>query len=294
MTKSKFFSIVSVSLAVLCMAVASLPLARPAEAVVISNLEVVTVTDTSATIVWNTDIVADALIEYGAGGNMTDAVDDATLKTSHSLLLLGLKPGTQYTFKASSADADGEVAYAQDGSFKTTGTAGTGVTVPPATQTESPSAGLYAPVPVVVSPTPVPVATVPMYPTGTLANEKGTIYFLMARDMVKIPFTSMKAFTGLGYSLKNVVKMDLSSYRSSGSYFLNSSEQEHPWGSCLVYADGTVYYYAEEGMVGIPSMEIAQDLQCADKLVPMNMADNVVWEKNPNLPVMQLGDARKL
>jgi hypothetical protein len=46
------------------------------------------------------------------------------------------------------------------------------------------------------------------YPPGSLVNDKGTIYLIQACK--KIPFTNYKAFTALGYSLKNVVKGDLS------------------------------------------------------------------------------------
>ena len=31
-----------------------------------------------------------------------------------------------------------------------------------------------------------------------------------------------------------------------------------------------------------------------DKIVPMNKADDAIWAANPNLPVMEMGDARVL
>lgn len=326
MNKSKILSWLSAISAGFLIASSLVPFIKQAEAVVISNLQVTSVTNTSATISWNTDVPADSLVEFGVGGVYMDAVDETDLKTAHSLILLGLQPGTQYTYKASSAESSGEVAYAEEGMFTTTGSASAStpapssavtVTPPPSdeaiapspttsvleglpmsaieTPTASESAGLQIPA-ILESPSSSESGDfTPVNPTGTLAKEGGTIYFLMARDEVKVPFTSMKAFLGLGYNLKNVKQMDLSGYKLATGYFLSDPNQEHPWGSCLVWKDGTVYYHTTEGMAGVPSMEVAESIGCTqDKIVPMNASDDKIWEQNPNLPVMQVGDIREL
>lgn len=129
-------------------------------------------------------------------------------------------------------------------------------------------------------------------PTGTLALEKGTIFFLMGKDKTKVPFTSMTAFTGLGYTLKNVVKMDLSGYKSSGSYFLNSPSQAHPWGSWLLYKS-TIYYVHETGLIGVPTWDIFVANGGSPWLVlPLNAADDAAWAANPNLPPLIANDYR--
>ncbi len=325
MIKSKILSLLSAFLAAFVLGSSLLPFIKQAEAVVIQNLAVTSVTDTSATISWNTDVAADSLVEFGVGGVYMEAVDEVEMKTAHSLMLLGLQPGTAYTYKVSSAEESGEVAYADEGTFTTTGSSAQ-TTVAPTSLPEVNPAQQNPVVPPTTEPVTLPVENglqfpssndslqmpdtalqtitetetqaesfTPLYPTGTLAKEGSTIYFLMSRDMVKVPFTSMKAFKGLGYSLKNVKSLDLKDYTLSSSYFLSSDTQEHPWGSCLVWKDGTVYYHTKDGMAGIPSLEIAESIGCTiDKIVPMNSSDDKIWSANPNVPILQLDDVREL
>ncbi|MDH3707467.1 MAG: fibronectin type III domain-containing protein, partial [Acidimicrobiia bacterium] len=88
---------------------------------VISNVQVV-VGSGSATVTWDTDELADSLVEYGTamGGPYPSSESDATLVTQHSVLLTGLVPDTQYFFQVSSADAslnsatDGEYSFTTD------------------------------------------------------------------------------------------------------------------------------------------------------------------------------------
>ena len=91
------------------------------------------------------------------------------------------------------------------------------------------------------------------YPTGALINDGGTIYFISGK--IKVPFTNYAAFKGLGYSSKNVVKGDLSSYTPAQTYMIDSPEMEHPWGSWLVYK-GTVYYSTSDRLVGVPNSQV--------------------------------------
>jgi hypothetical protein len=72
---------------------------------VVSNLSVVANGDGTATITWDTDEVADAVVDFGASPTLLlDQVSDPTLQTSHSLLLTGLAPNTTYYYRASSQD----------------------------------------------------------------------------------------------------------------------------------------------------------------------------------------------
>lgn len=282
-----------------------------AEALVITSLSVGSITSNSATISWTTDVKGDGVVEYGANGTITDVQEVTELTTAHSVVLSGLTPATTYTYITSSADENGQVWYAAEGSFTTTSsTTNPPTTTPPPAVTPPPPAPVSPPPPAV---TPIPTTTPPVvtappvqtspvassldssYPTGTLVNENGTIYFLMKNDKVKIPFTSAEAFLGLGYKWSNVKNYDISGYRKATSYFISSPKQAHPWGSCLVWKDGTVFYSYSGGLAGIPSMQVAESIGCSqDKIVPLNDADDAVWLKNPKLPVMQMNDGRAM
>lgn len=128
------------------------------------------------------------------------------------------------------------------------------------------------------------------YDTGSLVNDKGTIYFIYTT--VKIPFTNFEAFKGLGYSLKNVVNGDLSNYTSAKSYFITSANEEHPWGSWLLH-NGTVYYSQENGLIPIPNWNIfLSNGGKANLIVKANAADLEVLNKNPGIALLSDKDSR--
>lgn len=166
------------------------------------------------------------------------------------------------------------------------GTLATTTTPPPPSQVPPPPA-----------PNPPPTTTGSVYPTGTVAKEANspTIYFLMGKDKVKIPFANAAAFTGLGYAFAQVKTLNLSAYRLPQTYFIDSANMAHPWGTLTVWKDGTVYLMTPDGTVGIPSMDVlrANGLSSVP-IVKMNHYDEMEWERNPNLPPMQVGDTRLL
>jgi hypothetical protein len=131
-----------------------------------------------------------------------------------------------------------------------------------------------------------------LYSIGSLVNNNGTIYFI-APGNKKIAFTSMQAFNGLGYSLRNVVKGDLTSYALSTGFFLSSSNQEHPWGSWLKNGS-TIYYSTEQGIIPVPAWEIFLNNGGQSKLiVPMSKAEQKLLGLKL-LPVMTINDGRIL
>jgi subtilisin family serine protease len=77
----------------------------------ISNVQVSTVSETTAVITWTTDKPGDSEIRYGttsaAWGSYGNTATDATLKTSHSITLSGLSQATDYYFRVGSTDAYG-------------------------------------------------------------------------------------------------------------------------------------------------------------------------------------------
>jgi len=97
---------------------------------IISEVKVFNITDSSATITWQTDRPATSHIEYGT----TDAYSSTTppddeLTTSHSVTLTGLKPSTTYYFEMKSQDASGNEATSEARTFTTISSAAASVEI---------------------------------------------------------------------------------------------------------------------------------------------------------------------
>ncbi len=87
---------------------------------VISNIQVINITETGATVTWTTNEPANSKVEYG----LTDAyelgeITAADFVASHSLPLAGLTGNTTYHFRVTSADSSGNAATSPDGTFTT-------------------------------------------------------------------------------------------------------------------------------------------------------------------------------
>ena len=84
---------------------------------IVYDVEVVHITDNTATIAWKTDVPASSQVQYGlteSYGQITPV--DATLSTSHLVILTGLTNHTLYHFRAVSANAVG-TGYSGDHTF---------------------------------------------------------------------------------------------------------------------------------------------------------------------------------
>ncbi len=86
---------------------------------VISNVAVVNVTDTTATVTWNTDEPATSVVDYGTTAAYGSQASDGTLVTAHSVQLTGLTASTLYHFQVGSADALANSATGTDVTFTT-------------------------------------------------------------------------------------------------------------------------------------------------------------------------------
>ncbi|MBI5529886.1 MAG: hypothetical protein HY918_00085 [Candidatus Doudnabacteria bacterium] len=87
---------------------------------VISGVTSSSITTASAAITWNTDEIADGLVEYGettSYGSSSGLVSNLT--SSHNISLTGLNPSTQYHYRVKSADASGNQAVSGDNTFTT-------------------------------------------------------------------------------------------------------------------------------------------------------------------------------
>jgi len=87
---------------------------------VISNVQAINITTTSATITWDTDEGATSIVDYG----LTDSYEIGSQSifefvTSHSIDLSGLTANTMYHFRVRSADSSGNSASSADYTFTT-------------------------------------------------------------------------------------------------------------------------------------------------------------------------------
>jgi hypothetical protein len=128
------------------------------------------------------------------------------------------------------------------------------------------------------------------YPTGTLVDDSGTVYFISGTT--KVPFANWQAFVGLGYQGKNIVAGDLTNYTLAQGFTISSANTTHPWGSWLIYK-GTVYYATQEGLIGVPSAAVFTS-NGGDwiYIVKANSYDVAALNANPNLPLLTLNDPR--
>lgn len=86
---------------------------------VISDIEVTSITTTSAVITWTTDEDADSTVSYGETSSYGSVAEDEELVTEHSVTLTGLTAGTEYHFQVLSTDASLNQAFSDDQTFET-------------------------------------------------------------------------------------------------------------------------------------------------------------------------------
>jgi len=86
-----------------------------ASVVVISGIETASVSTSTVTIVWNTDLPSDSQVEYGDSDNLGFSTTlSSTLATSHSVTITGLTPNTNYIFRVKSKPLGATVATVSD------------------------------------------------------------------------------------------------------------------------------------------------------------------------------------
>lgn len=85
----------------------------------ISNVSISQVTATSSVITWETNELADSLINYGLDKSYGILRDPRADKTEHMLLLEDLLPGSTYYFRITSSDVDGNQGISSDFNFVT-------------------------------------------------------------------------------------------------------------------------------------------------------------------------------
>ena len=92
----------------------------------INNLQIVDISDTEMTIIWETDEESDSAVNYGLQPNYGIARIPVADKTQHSITLTDLEPGRTYYFRVVSADEDGNQGISADYRISTGGDVQTG------------------------------------------------------------------------------------------------------------------------------------------------------------------------
>ncbi len=87
---------------------------------VISNVQAASITENSATILWETDELADSNVTYGFESTFTDSATTEGLQTTHRVTLNDLLSSTTYHYQVSSTDEAGNTAMSPNLTFSTT------------------------------------------------------------------------------------------------------------------------------------------------------------------------------
>jgi hypothetical protein len=88
---------------------------------ILSNVSVTNITLTSATVIWDTDEVADSLVKCGIESETYTVQDyDPTNVTAHSVNLIGLLSNTTYYFVVNSTNMNGNSSESEEYTFSTT------------------------------------------------------------------------------------------------------------------------------------------------------------------------------
>lgn len=114
-TRSRFYTLLSLGLACLVFFVVRTYAAE------ISDVVISKVTDSSATITWNTDVPTDATINFGLDSRVGIIRDPLFDKKEHSLTIDQLDPSTTYHFRVISADTSGNKSATAGFIFSTKG-----------------------------------------------------------------------------------------------------------------------------------------------------------------------------
>jgi GH25 family lysozyme M1 (1,4-beta-N-acetylmuramidase) len=94
-------------------------IATAAAAPVISNVSAGSLTDTSATITWDTDINSDSVVNYGLTTAYGTTSTGTALVVNHSRTLTGLSASTTYHYRVKSKNSAGQLATSGDFTFTT-------------------------------------------------------------------------------------------------------------------------------------------------------------------------------
>jgi hypothetical protein len=85
----------------------------------IFNIQIAGITESSATVIWETDEIANGLVYYGPTNNYGVSAEDPAFVLSHSILLQSLNSNKVYHIEIRSTDPSGNIASSGDYAFRT-------------------------------------------------------------------------------------------------------------------------------------------------------------------------------
>jgi len=91
---------------------------------VISNIQVSSIGQNTATVSWTTDVAANSRVDYGTSTAYGLTASDAAFTTSHSLVLTGLTAETLYNFQVTSTDGEARATSSTNQTFQTAAAGG--------------------------------------------------------------------------------------------------------------------------------------------------------------------------
>jgi hypothetical protein len=97
----------------------------------IANVRVEGITQTSATVLWETDELSDSFVEFGLSSSYGLSSADRTFTMHHSILMQGLSADKLYHFRVMSADSSGNTGVGTNQTFRTAKTPEQPDTEPP-------------------------------------------------------------------------------------------------------------------------------------------------------------------
>ncbi len=87
---------------------------------IISDLQIINIASSGATVTWNTNIAADSRAYWGLSSDvLTDSTWNGTMSANHSIMLTGLDPETTYNVQVASEDEDSNRTYSHIEIFTT-------------------------------------------------------------------------------------------------------------------------------------------------------------------------------
>ncbi|MDO8335494.1 MAG: redoxin domain-containing protein [Candidatus Saccharibacteria bacterium] len=136
---------------------------------VITNISAGTITSSSVTITWTTDIAATSVVNYGTTSGYGSTSSDSTYSTSHTATLTGLTANTTYHYQVVSTSAAPLTTTSSDNTFTTAVATVTATPTPTPTSTPTPTPTTSA-----SSSTTTPTSTPTPTPTPTTSASSST------------------------------------------------------------------------------------------------------------------------
>jgi len=87
--------------------------------VIIKGPAVVSTTEKTATIEWETDELASGVIDYGVSSNYGKEINVPDKDNTHIITITNLQPSTEYHFRVVAKDVEGNVTNSKDNTFRT-------------------------------------------------------------------------------------------------------------------------------------------------------------------------------